>query len=397
MADQTTLQESWRDRLTTASFRDFEFLTENHDAKSGKRLVIHEFPHSDEVEVEEFGAKANSWHLNAYFIGADYDMDANIFTNKLAISGADWLNHPWLGQLWVRAHEWSRSESNDKGGYCVISIDFVQGGGTPYEPTIDKVDVAIDRVRQLQTAVIDDFDLQPMSADAMTAFIADVQQHLDGIRQAISLATLPLTWANQVANVIQGVKNDVGVLMQIPQQYANALGSFANTLGFGADNLDEDVTSSTRARAVARITTTAISPAAITASNTAATVSAPYKLNKTAEGALRSRLLVVSAAQIALADYDDAATRDGVLNGLLKALDTLMPTMSDEVFQAASDARMALIEALLDQDLGQQISRDIYNAMPSTLLAYQMGIDEDVFIAKNSVSHPLFVVGRVYG
>ncbi|MDO9233028.1 MAG: DNA circularization N-terminal domain-containing protein [Methylotenera sp.] len=388
---------SWLDRLTKADLDGFEFLTENHDAKSGKRLVIHEFPHSDEVEVERFGAKAKAFKLNAYFIGADYDLEVNGFTEKLAATGAVWLNHPWLGQLWVEAADWTRSESNDKGGYGVVSIDFVPGGRAPYEPTVDKVDVAIDRVRQLQTAVIDDFDLQPMSADAMTAFIADVQQHLDGIRQAISLATLPLTWANQVANVIQGVKNDVGVLMQVPQQYANALGSFANTLGFGADNIDDNVPSATRARAVARITTTAISPAAITASNTAATVSAPYKLNKTAEGALRSRLLVVSAAQIALADYDDAATRDGVLNGLLKALDTLMPTMSDEVFQAASDARMALIEALLDQDLGQQISRDIYNAMPSTLLAYQMGIDEDVFIAKNSVSHPLFVVGRVYG
>lgn len=398
MADQTTLQESWRDRLTTASFRDFEFLTDSHDAKSGKRLVVHEFPHSDDVEVEEFGAKANSWHLNAYFIGADYDMDANIFTNKLAISGADWLNHPWLGQLWVRAHEWSRSESNDKGGYCVISIDFVPGGRAPYEPTVDKVDVAYSRVRELHTAIINDFTLEPMSNDGLNAFIADISQHLEGLRNVISLTTLPLTWANQVLNVVAGVKNDINVLMQVPAQYAAALGSFADVLGFGADALDEDVSSGTRARAVTRLTSTAINPPAIEASaNTAVTVSALYKINTVREAALRSQMLVVSAAQLGLADYNNANDRDAVLSNLLTAFDVLLPSMNDAVFQATVSARTALIDALLDQDLSPQVTRNIANPMPSVVLAHQMGIAEDVFIAQNGIRHPLFVVGRVYG
>lgn len=386
---------SWRDRLTRADFDGFEFLTESHDAKSGKRLVVHEFPHSDDVEVETFGAKANSWHLNAYFIGENYDQEANGFTAKLAESGAVWLNHPWLGQLWVRAQDWTRSESNDKGGYCVVSIDFVPGGRAPYAPTVDKVDVAFDRTARLHDAIVEDFALAPMSNDGLNAFIANVQQHLEQLRNVISLTTLPLTWASEVMTVIGGVKNDIDVLMQVPNQYAAALGSFANVLGLGGgDGLSSD----TRARAVARMTGTAMNPPAIEAvTNTAATASAAFKINTARESALRRQMLVVAAAQLALADYATANERDAVLAGLLSAIDTLLPGMSDAVFQAAVSMRRALIEALLDQDLNPQVTRDIVNPLPSVVLAHQMGMDEAVLIAQNGVRHPLFVVGRVYG
>lgn len=386
---------SWRDRLTRADFDGFEFLTESHDAKSGKRLVVHEFPHSDDVEVETFGLKSNTWHLNAYFIGENYDQEANGFTAKLAESGAVWLQHPWLGQLWVRAQDWTRSESNDKGGYCVVSIDFVPGGRAPYEPTVDKVDVAFDRTARLHDAIVEDFALEPMSNDGLNAFIADVQQHLEQLRNVISLTTLPLTWASEVMTVIGGVKNDIDVLMQVPNQYAAALGSFANVLGLGGgDGLSSD----TRARAVARMTGTAMNPPAIEAvTNTAATASAAFKINTARESALRRQMLVVAAAQLALADYATANERDAVLAGLLSAIDTLLPGMSDAVFQAAVSMRRALIEALLDQDLNPQVTRDIVNPLPSVVLAHQMGMDEAVLIAQNGVRHPLFVVGRVYG
>nr|VFK58511.1 MAG: hypothetical protein BECKTUN1418F_GA0071002_114512 [Candidatus Kentron sp. TUN]VFK64994.1 MAG: hypothetical protein BECKTUN1418D_GA0071000_13052 [Candidatus Kentron sp. TUN]VFK67369.1 MAG: hypothetical protein BECKTUN1418E_GA0071001_114312 [Candidatus Kentron sp. TUN] len=61
------------------------------------------------------------------------------------------------------------------------------------------------------------------------------------------------------------------------------------------------------------------------------------------------------------------------------------------------DARTALIDALLTQDLQPAAYRDITSPLPATLLAHRMGVDEAVFLARNAVRHPLFVVGRVYG
>lgn len=388
---------SWRDRLTNAEFGGFVFLTDNHEAKYGKRLVVHEYPHRDTFEVEAFGAKAQSWRLNAYFIGENYDLEANGFLHKLNTLGAAWLQHPWLGQLWVRAQDWSRSESNQQGGFCTITIDFVPGGAAPFEPVVDKVDVAYSRIIQVGVAAVDDFELQPMSNDALTELIAEVDQHLDGIRDAIAIATLPLQWANKALSTINGVKNDVETLLGIPQQYANALNSFSNVLGLGADDLDDDVPSATRVRAVARLTATATNPPAINTSTAAASISANYNINTQREAALRSQMLILAAAQIGLADYQDAASRDVVLDKLLTAIDAQLPSMSDAVFQAAVDMRTALIDALLDQDLQAATERDVLNPIPSVVLAYQMGIDEQVFIAQNGVRHPLFVKGRVYG
>lgn len=384
----------WRDRMATASFRGFEFLTDSHDAKGGKRLVVHEYPGSDEVLVEDLGAKAWDWKLNAYFIGPDYDLERNGFLDKLTAPGADWLTHPWLGYLWVRAHNWSIHEGNDKGGFCTLTIEFVPGGEQPFTAEPDMVDVAIDRTRKLSDAAVDDFELEPMSADGMTAFIAAVQQKLEVLRQVISLATLPLTWASQVQGLIAGVKGDLAALMALPQAYANALRGLMNALGGGADS--SDFSDTDRPRVVSRIVRVATSRSAVALSGVAATDGA-VRRNLLREDALRARLLVTAAAQVALADYRAEADRDAVLTSVVAAIDALLPGLPDPVFQAAVSARTALIEALLAQDLKPATFRDVTAPLPAIVLAHRLGVDEAVFLARNSVRHPLFVRGRVYG
>nr|VFK65205.1 MAG: DNA circularisation protein N-terminus [Candidatus Kentron sp. TUN] len=106
----------WLDRMVRASFRGLEFLTDSHEAKGGRRLVVHEFPGAEAPLVEDMGAEAWNWRLNAYFIGKDYDLVRNGFLAKLSEPGADWLTHPWLGRLWVRARTWQTKETNEQGG-----------------------------------------------------------------------------------------------------------------------------------------------------------------------------------------------------------------------------------------------------------------------------------------
>lgn len=383
----------WQTRMERASFRGFEFLTDSHDAKGGRRLVVHEFPGAEEPLVEDLGGKAWDWKLNAYFIGPDYDLERNGFLAKLAEPGADWLIHPWLGDLWVRARTWSLHESNDKGGYCTIGIEFVPGGET-VQPTPDMVDVAFDRTRKLADAVEEDFVLEPMSADGMTAFIAAVHKKLEILRQAISLATLPLTWANQIKNLIAGVKSDLNTLMGMPAAYASALRGLSTALGGRA--YDADLADTDRPRVVSRIARVATIKSTVALTGLAATDGA-VRRNLLREEALRSRLLVASAAEIALSDYRAEADRDAALASVLAAIDALLPYLPDPVFQAAVAARTSLIEALLAQDLKPANSRDVSSPLPAIVLAHQLGVDEAVFLARNAVRHPLFVRGRVYG
>lgn len=384
---------SWTDRMARASFRGFEFLTDSHDAKGGRRLVVHEFPGAEYPLVEDLGRKAEDWRLNAYFIGPDYDLECNGFLAKLAEPGAAWLTHPWLGLLWVRAHTWSRQDSNDKGGYCAVSIEFVHGGQT-LQPVQDKVDKAFDRTHKLGDAAVADFGLESISADGMTAFIAAVHQQLEVLQQVIALAALPLTWANQVKGLIAGVKGDLAALMGVPAAYASALRGVTDALGGGADG--SGLSDTARPRVVSRIARVATAKSVIALPGIAATDGA-VRRNLERESALRSRLLMTAAAQVAMADYRAEADRDAALASVVAALDGLLPSLPDTVFQAAVAARTSVIEALLAQELKPASLRDITSPMPAVVLAHRLGVDEAVFLARNAVRHPLFVKGRVYG
>ncbi|API77957.1 hypothetical protein AC251_26015 (plasmid) [Ralstonia pseudosolanacearum] len=385
---------TWEDRLVGASFRGVDFLTESHEARGGRRLVVHELPGAEEPEVEDLGAKAWDWKLSAYFIGPDYDLERDAFLERLNQPGADWLTHPWLGEKWVRARDWSVHESNDKGGYCVFTIEFVPGGGTVAAGKTDAVDVAYDCTEKLADAAMNDFTLESMSFDGMTAFVAAVHQRLETLRQVISLATLPLTWASQVMNLIAGAKGDLATLMAMPSAYANALRSLTNSLGGGADDTDYPDTS--RVRVAARIASVATAPAPLALSGVASTDGA-VRRNLLREEALRGRLLVTAATEIAMADYRAEADRDAALGAVVAALDALLPNMPDPVFEAAVAARAAVIEALLAQDLRPAATRDVTNPLPAIVLAHRLGVDESVFLVRNAVRHPLFVKGRVYG
>jgi len=382
---------SWKDRMATASFRDFEFRTDSHDAKGGRRLVVHQYPGAEVPDVEDLGGKSDEFRLNAYFLGEDYDLERNGFLAKLAEHGADWLMHPWRGKLWVRAHNWSVHESNDKGGFCTVAVDFVPGGGS-VQPTPDKVDKAFERIGNLRKAAQDNFALEPMAAPSMTSMIAAVQGQLERMRDMIALASLPLTWMNQVRNVIDGLQGDMAALLALPAQYSAALGSLSDLLGSGADATG--LADTARPRVVDALA--ALAKAPVTMPGGAADSPALH-VNHKREHELRCRLLLTSAAQVALADYRCADDRDAVLACVVGALDQMMPDMPDAVFQAAADCRAALIDALLAQNLEPAVSRDVVSPLPATLLAHRMEVDEDVFLAVNKVRHPLFVRGRVNG
>lgn len=380
---------SWRDRLTTASIRGFDFLTDSHDAKGGKRLVVKQFPGSDIPEVEDLGADAWDWRLTAYFIGADYDLERNGLVAKLAEPGATWLNHPWLGMLWVRAHKWALHDSNDKGGYGTVVIDFVEGGGSA-QPTTDRVDTAYDRIARFSDASAEAFTLEPMTAGGMTQFLAAVSNKLEVLRSAISLATLPLTWASQIRTTIAGVKGDLAALAAMPSRYATALRGLADDIGLGSDR--DDVADTDRPRLVnGLVRSVSVGMGATTTTDPA------VRRNLVREDALRSQLLVAAVAQVALADYRAAEDRDAALSGAVAAIDALLPSLPDDVFQAAVSARVALINALLAQDLAPALQRDVVGPLPAAVLAYRLGVDEAVFLARNQVRHPLFVTGHVYG
>lgn len=403
------MSNDWRDRMARASFRGMEFLTEGHDASGGRRLVVHEFPGAEAPLVEDLGAKAAGYKLNAYFIGPDYDLERNRFLDLLSQPGADWLQHPWLGLVWVQAQSWSVHESNDKGGFCTISLEFVPGStlvvrssgqatdfsdrtGWSWGVAPDKVDVAAASIRRTADVAVEKFALKPLSAGGMISLVAAVHAKLEKLRTVIAMASLPLTWASQVQNLIGGIKGDLGELMAMPGQYASALRGLAQSLGLDAPA--EDFPETARPRVVARLASEAV---AAVQGGASLSIDPAVRGNAATEAALRGMLLATAAAGAALADYRAEGDRDAALASVLTAIDALLPGLPDALFQAATTMRADLIDALLAQDLQPALSRDVVAALPATVLAHRLGVDEVAFVVRNQVRHPLFVRGVVHG
>jgi prophage DNA circulation protein len=388
----------WSDRLPRAKYRGIEFLTDSHEAKGGRRLVVFEYPGADGPAVEDLGGAAWNYRLNAYFIGPDYDLARNEFLDALFEPGPDWLTHPWLGEIWVRAQEWSVSESNERGGYCTVAITFVPGGELP-EATPDERDAAAAACVELADAAESAFDLLPMSAAGLTGYIAAVQTRLEALRRVVSLAALPSTMAAQVLNVIQGVKGDLSVLAAAPNRYASAFRGIANALGLTKPSIP----AADRPRVVGRTAQAARSPAPVALTGVNATDTVLIS-NLAAERALEQRLLVAAALACAVAEppagesTEDAPTeaeRAEMLDALEKGVAAILPAAPDRVFQAAATARAAVQGALEARVLQSTVTRRVVHPLPSALLAYRLGVSEERFLRQNRVRHPLFVQGEI--
>jgi prophage DNA circulation protein len=387
----------WTDRLSRARWRDFEFLTDSHSAQHGRRLVVHEYPGADIPLVEDFGEKSPTWELNAYFLGPDYDLARNNLLVRLAEPGPAWLNHPWLGLLWARAQDWSISESNDKNGYCTVKITFVHGGEIQ-QPDPDITDLAQAACNDLAEAAVDAYEQTPVSASALQGFVAAVHQRLDGLRRIISLAALPLAWANTATGILAGIRTDLAAIAGIPDAYAAALLGLAHGLGLRTrDNQDTaaDLAAHNRAHVVGRLASAAgvaRKPVALTGANL---TDAALAANLNAEYALEQRLIVSAALSVAVADYTSEPDRDEALAFVDKSVAHILPAAPDAVFQAAATARAQVRAALLAQDLRPTTWRDIAVPLPAVLLAHNLGTDVERFVRQNAVRHPLFVNGRV--
>ena len=61
------------------------------------------------------------------------------------------------------------------------------------------------------------------------------------------------------------------------------------------------------------------------------------------------------------------------------------------------DMRTTVVTVLTEQELDPAVTRMIVNPLPARVLAYRLDMDVDDFIARNQISHPLFVSGRIYG
>lgn len=402
---------SWRDRLKTAQFRGVSFKTDDHTAQYGNRLVVHEFPGAALPIVEDLGGKSPEWQVNAYFLGADYDLARDKFLAELAKPGPDKLVHPWLGRLLVWAQTWSVTESTEQGGYCRIAITFVPGIQRAGQALTDKSDKAVQRIKSVKAKAKGFLGLVAMVSAEVNQFVAAVQGQLDKLRMIISVAQMPLVWASQLGGLVGSINSELSALLALPGGYANAIGGLFDGLGLGQPRAESNVSSIVavqssliadidRPRLVGLVLTLMplVDPsAAALAKLDTPTQFGVLEFNLAHNQVFWAVLVVCAACELALVDYRTAADRDAVQSRVVLAIDGLVPLLPDSLFFDVLALRADFIDAMQTQVLAASVARVVVSPVPAVVLAFKLQQDVEVFMSRNNVRHPLFVQGEIYG
>jgi hypothetical protein len=69
------------------------------NAKPARRQVIHEFPNSEIVLVDDLGRGPDRFEMKAYVVGDDYDLDRDALRDALLTPGPGTLVHPTWGRM----------------------------------------------------------------------------------------------------------------------------------------------------------------------------------------------------------------------------------------------------------------------------------------------------------
>lgn len=143
MASIRDIHNAWRDSLVIASFRGAQFHSETSGRRSGRRVVIHEYPKRNVPYSEDMGRSAIKWSFSGYLIQGDKGLPGNVLSQvedlifALEADDAGMLIHPMIGGMLVMVENYSYSDSRTKGGYFEFDMQFVEAGSGAMIPMMD--------------------------------------------------------------------------------------------------------------------------------------------------------------------------------------------------------------------------------------------------------------------
>lgn len=118
---------NWPATLAPASYRGAHFFVEHDEVETGRRLVVHQFPHKDEPYVEDLGRDANKISVTAYVVGDDADGQERSLRTACESKGPAMLVLP-IDRMLAHCESAKRDFKKDKLGHVAFTLKFVKHG-----------------------------------------------------------------------------------------------------------------------------------------------------------------------------------------------------------------------------------------------------------------------------
>lgn len=388
---------SWKDRLQPASFRGISFGVDSGDLTAGRRIQTHEYPQRDKPYTEDLGRATRKISIEAFLIGLDFMEVRDRLLGAIETAGSGELIHPWHGRMMVNVDGECRvRHSRAEGGYCAISLTFVETGELAFPAATDSPGaqslLAADAV---QTSAIEDFgngfSIDNLPEFAVTDAVDTAMVQLDALDAALTSV------GGVLANPVGLLQSELSALLPTPLAYATRLfGLFskAGAILTSAQSVDFNTLNFLRVFATLRATSGfgkasrggTLTPTRITTLN-----------NRDALSTLtRQALLVQSAgmsAAMPLPVYQDAIQ---LRKEMLTALDTEAETANDVTYAKLMDLRGKVYTDITARvhdsaHLLTVLPKDITPALALSYDLYESVDRESEIIVRNRIRHPGFI------
>ena len=155
MAEADQEWRAWKRNWEQAQFRGAIFFVETDNRSSGRRVAVHQYPKRNTPYAEDMGRSAIRVHVQGYLIGHPGSVaDPEKGTTREPVSylqlkdnlilaleadGPGLLRLPMQFQkndMMVMVMSYSVTESRERGGMCMVEMDFVEYGDPAYRTNI---------------------------------------------------------------------------------------------------------------------------------------------------------------------------------------------------------------------------------------------------------------------
>jgi prophage DNA circulation protein len=374
----------WLQKFRAASFRGAVFHIDSVDSQFGRRVVTHEYPQRDKPFSEDLGRKARRFTLAGYILGDDYGVARDALIAACEQPGPGELVHPYQGTLQVVCEGVTVRERRQDGGYCEVSLSFVEDGENAFPAAISNHSTAVDlaaTATQSRAASVFEriYNLSQLPEFVRTEMKAAADQLLRPIDRLLSAS-------GDFADGLARFKRDLDGLIYQPR-----------ALAAGFLDVIRDITGLVGRN---KSTSASLHEMALSVLRQVPPTTGTRRRQATAQNAMESMVRQMAVAEHArvvsgqeYTSYQDAlAAREE----LTDEIDTVSETASDEVFVELQALRAKIVQALPNPKLPEIQTMTMRQATPAIVLAYQLYGDplrDDDIAARNQIRHPGFIPG----
>lgn len=374
----------WRENYQQASFKGARFYVDSIDGQYGRRNVTHEYPDRDTPYTEDLGRKAREFSISAYLVGSDYQIQRDALIAACESAGPGQLIHPYKGRMTVCCKGLTVRESRKDGGYCELSLTFIEDGANTFPSAVlNLVSAVASAGSSLITAARSDF-LSNFSFPKTPAFVREQ------LEDATSLILDPLNRvinaSNDFADDWTALENDISDLMQQPELLADRMISAIRRVtdgnkGRGSSALYHELTDRSSIPAV-KVTT---STRQIQSDCQDALI------------ALTERVALACNCELAAGfAFDSYQAAEAERERLLLEIDDKADTAPDDVYNELVKLRTQVAKALPAPGLPEIQTVQVRTTVPAIVQAYRLYGDatkETDIVNRNSIRHPGFIAG----